>query len=410
MAYLTNPVTYQDSPNLNAFSRLRVSDLTTLFDSDLQYNLSPNFWQSVLTSGGTAASVANQSSCLMTVTSTTGSQVVRQTYKYFRYQPGKSQMIVMTGVMGAVVANVTKHIGYFDAQNGVGFYQDGTNTGVFVRTYTGGSASDTLIAQSSWNVDKMDGSGPSGITLDFSKTQIFVMDLQWLGVGRVRYGFNVNGVIYYCHYRNNANTLTIVYMTSANLPLRYDITNNAGGAGATMTQICSTVMSESGVQITNGRDFAVGNGITTIGVTTRRPILSIQPAATFNSLTNRTDTALGHIEIYADAAIYWELVYGNTTNSLALTGASFAAVNSGSGGSAVNYDVAATAISGGIVVASGYIGSAKQSSFSIGADLATYFPFGLDAAGSNPNTWTIVITSLSGTANSAASFNWTERR
>jgi len=93
----------------------------------------------------------------------------------------------------------------------------------------------------------MDGSGPSGITLDVSKAQILIIDMEWLGTGRVRIGFVINGEIHFVHEFQTANVLSVVYMSTPNLPLRYEIENTGAGGATTLEHLCSTVISEGGV-------------------------------------------------------------------------------------------------------------------------------------------------------------------
>ena len=169
----------------------------------------------------------NDSGVILSGTTASGSTSIRQTFEYYRYQPGRSQQVLMTGVMGAKKTNVRQRIGLFDANNGLFFEQDGTNLKVVRRTKTSGVVVDNAVFQSAWNIDHLDGAGKSGILLDMSKAQIFVIDFEWLGVGRVRFGFNINGITYYCHQIFNANNLTTVYMQTANLPLRYELQNTA---------------------------------------------------------------------------------------------------------------------------------------------------------------------------------------
>jgi hypothetical protein len=107
---------------------------------------------------------------------------------------------------------------------------------------------DTLIPQSEWNIDTMDGTGNSGITLDATKTNIYVIDYEWLGVGTIRYGIFFNGIPYYVHAIHNANINTVVYMSTPNLPLRYEVTNSGTNTASSLTHICTTVITEGGRQ------------------------------------------------------------------------------------------------------------------------------------------------------------------
>lgn len=238
------------TPTGDAFGRIRVASPETLFDSKQLFNAQPLFWDDAQTSGGgtsTAHSTATAASTISVGASTAGTRV-RQTFQRFNYQPGKSQLVMMTGVLGAGATGITRRIGIFDADNGLFFQLSGTTLSVVRRSKVTGSVVDTPITQSSWNVNKMDGTGFDGRTLDTSKAQIFFIDFEWLGVGSVRFGFVIDGVMYPVHQMHHANSLATVYMSTPNLPLRYEITNSGAGAAASLVHICSTVISEGGSQ------------------------------------------------------------------------------------------------------------------------------------------------------------------
>jgi len=287
MSYLPNTeFSYKDSANLDAFGRLRVSNLHTIFDVKFINDSTALFFNTV-TSGGTLTRISGESSNNLIVSAGAGNYVITQTKRYFNYQSGKSQLAFFTGILSKQ-ANVTKRIGSFDSvttnpyapKNGLYFEADGTNVSVNVVKNTTGI---TKIIQSNWNLDKFNGSGgtdnPSGILLDFTKSQIFVIDFEWLGVGRIRYGFNINGVTYYCHEVLNANNIIGVFIAYPNLPIRYEI-RSTGGAG-TLVQICSSISSEGGFE-PNGivRDVRTGLAGLQINANLNKPILAIRLKAT----------------------------------------------------------------------------------------------------------------------------------
>ncbi len=333
--------TVGDSGSVDAFSRLRASEPFTIFDSKFTAGSASDalFWDTSTATGGTSTFNTNQSTWDMAVTTTSGSSVIRQTRQYFSYQPGKSLLIFMTGVMGAIKANVRQRIGYFDANNGIFFEQDGTNLKVVRRTYVTGSPVDNVVNQSSWNIDPLDGTGTSGITLDMSKTQILVIDLQWLGVGRVRMGFDINGSVYYCHQFLNANNLTEVYMTTPCLPIRYEITNTGTSASSTtMKAICSCVLSESGYNplgvirsaITSSTAFSY-----TPAVGTYVPVISIRLKSTSNRVLLELISV--HMVITNTSDGLWRIEFNPT-----LTGASWTSVGTNANS---EFDISATALS-----------------------------------------------------------------
>lgn len=242
-----------DSFSIDAFGRWRVSNPTTIFDSKQLYDNSPLFWdEEIVNSGSTTATHSTtDASVTMTVGAASGDYVIRQTKMRFNYQPGKSQRILCTFVLGTAVTNVSKKIGYYNTSiaspytaniDGLYLSQDGS-TQYLVQAKNG---TETAVAQSSWNIDSFDGTGPSAVTLDWTKAQIMFIDFEWLGVGRVRMGFVVDGKIYYAHEFNNANSVASVYMSSPNNSIRYEI-RSAGGT-ASMQHICSSVESEGGQQ------------------------------------------------------------------------------------------------------------------------------------------------------------------
>lgn len=399
-------VAIKDGPNLAPFSGLRVVQPTTLFDSQMQYDTNPLLWETTLAGSGSATHLPNESSVRLRTTTASGDSVIRQTKAYFRYQPGKGQMILTTFRTAVPAANVRQRIGYFDAQNGIFLELDGTTINIVRRTYTSGSAVDNKVAQASWNLDKLDGTGPSAITLDWTKTQILIIDFQWLGVGRVRVGFDIDGKIYYAHEFRNANNLTLVYMTTPNLPVRYEITNSGTASSSTndLIQICTSVISEGGVELGRGYPFSANNGITAIGVTTRRAVLSIRPAATFNSIVNRSLILPQGFEFYVTTnAMLWEVVYNGTLGG----SPSWAAANASS---AVEFDVAGTTVTGGITIASGYVPAAAATRTAVSQKIESRLPLVLDAAGANPINLSLVATSFTGTSNVAAEIDWVEYR
>lgn len=406
MTYIpNNTVTFKDSPAQDAFGRLRTSDPVTLFASQFQYDLQPLMWESALTAGGTATHLPNESSVRLRV-ATNGDKVIRQSRIYTRYRPGKSLLVALTFVMGSDTANVRKRLGYFDASNGIFLEQNGvTQTSIVRRTSTSGSPVDNLVAQADWNLDKFDGTGPSGITLDFTKAQILMMDLQWLGVGRVRVGFDINGVFYPAHQFLNANNLSTVYMTTANLPIRYEIeATGAIGGNTDLIQICSMVSSEGGFESELGMPRSFGR-TTATSVTSRRPILSIRPKLTFNGIVNRGLILPEGVSLTAATNdSYWELVYGGTVS----TGTAWTSV---SANSLTEYDVGSSAISGGEVIASGFIVTASGGGsprLQTSENIISRFPLTLDIAGTGFTTLSLVCTSFTGTSSVTGTIDWRE--
>ena len=200
----------QDSTSIDAFGRWRVSNPTTLFDSKQVHDNQPSFWDDSEVSGSGTSSTYDGDKAMtqMGVSASTAGKRVRQTFMRFNYQPGKSQLWLMTSVMSAAPSGIIACVGQFDDDNGIFFKVTDGVISANIRTSTSGSAVDTTVNQSSWNGDKLDGTGPSGHTLDPTKCQILFADYEWLGVGRVRMGFVIDGAFIVAHTFNHANSVT----------------------------------------------------------------------------------------------------------------------------------------------------------------------------------------------------------
>jgi len=249
----TQPVSINGT-NTDAFGRIRVSEPYTLFDSSNRYAADNQFDTSIV-SGGSTSYLPNEATVVMTVNTTSAAEVVRQSFRCMPYQPGKGLLALMTFVMADAKTNLRQRVGYFGTQNGVYFQLNNTTKSFVLRSYISGSVDDTSrkVDQADWNGDKLDGTGASGLTLDLTKPQILWMDFEWLGVGNVRCGFIINGLYVVCHTYQTANVYgTSVYMTTATLPVRYEITNTGTTAStSSLKQICSSVVSEAGFEQTS---------------------------------------------------------------------------------------------------------------------------------------------------------------
>jgi len=403
-----------DSASIDAFGRWRSSDPLTLFDSTNVVDTSPLLWNTITNSGGAISHLPNEAAVQMTTGGTTsGAYCYRQTKHYFRYQPGKSQEIMITGVLGAAKANVRQRVGYFDTSNGIFFEQTNTDKRWVIRTNTSGSPSDASYAtQAQWNIDKLDGTGPSGLTLNTANAQIFFIDFEWLGVGRVRVGFVIDGKIIYCHDFLHTNITDKVYMTTPHLPVRWEIENTGTPISATiMKQICVSIISEGGFDDVRGLEFSVNRGPSTLTLAslTRRAVLSIRPKATFNSIVNRSMIIPLSVDIGAGTNTgLFEIVYNPTfTTPGGLTWTS--ADSSSTVEYCIHGDAAAGAITGGMVLDSFYVQSGAAATKNTGrSNLGTKLPITLDHNGANPIALSIVGTSTSGNCLITAAMDWKE--
>ena len=298
----------------DAFGKLRVSNPFTLLDIRFPGQsvggtpFLSNAQQVVSASSGTFSGVYQNSKLVMSGTGV--GYYISQSRNYCVYQPGKSLQFLASGIFNPGNATMTARIGYLD--HDVSVSPPTVRNGVYFE-YSGGVASVniknnvvTSVPQSQWNIDPMDGTGPSGLNLDFTKTQLLTIDMEWLGVGRVRCGFFAFGRIQYCHQFLHLNELTAPYTNSINLPITYALLGNTVGQSGNLTQICSTVLSEGGYNPV-GRPFSTSTSAETNVPLAETPILALRGGSASYYHQNIVPTASSIIDSTNNNTLLYKL-------------------------------------------------------------------------------------------------------
>jgi hypothetical protein len=403
---ITNSIQTTPEPTqLDAFGRLRVSTPLTLFDSSNRYR-DNNLFASLTANGGIYAFNTSQGLVDLTVNSSSGSSVIRESTKTFSYQPGKSLLVLNTFVMGSSATNFRQRVGYFGSDNGIYFQLDDDVISFVKRSSITGSLVDSVVPRSSWNGDKLDGTGASGLILDITKAQILWTDIEWLGVGSVRVGFVINGQYIICHTFNHANIIASTYITTASLPIRYEITNKGATSGShTLKQICSSVISEGGYEL-RGLQQSVGIPITSPYALATAGTL--YPIITLRLKSTRLDaiiilTALSFIG-KSNAYYNWKVIASGITS-----GGSGTWISAGVD-SAVEYKLDASSISGGRVLAGGFCTTSVQGSTQVDILKEALFSFQLERDTLNGVQYelTLCATSDTNTSTCYAAADWEE--
>lgn len=399
-------IAYPETDPLDSFGRARTAPPFAIFDSQFNYGLQPSLFQQQTIDGDISHVPSISTVRLSNGGVESGNSAIFQSRAYHRYLPGISHQIVWTCMFGDPVNGVIKTIGLFDAEDGIGFIQKESGIGILRRTSVSGSAVDNITPQSEWNLDKLDGTGQSRQALDLGNDNIFVIDFQWLGAGRVRYGFDFSGHITYCHQIQWANTEPNPFMRTANLPFRVEIENtDTADSEATFDFTCVAISSGGGskpvglTRSTNIIDFKqiAGDNV---------PVLSIRPRTSFNGLPHRGQVIPTSFQVASkEAPVAFVVIKGGT-----LTDAAFADVNPSD--SSVQMDVAATAITGGVVVASGYLGAGVgMPAMGVVTHELENVILSNNIAGDETEILSLVISRADGVnSNCAGAFTWQELR
>lgn len=335
---------------VGSFGGLRVITTQNIFESLFSYDKQPLIWDETLSGGATSTFNSNTNSIDMVLPTTSGASVVRQTFRRVRYNPSRTVQFLAAATLGAPKANTRKRIGQFDSSDGIYFEVDGTTGNVCLRTSTSGSVVDTKIDQANWNIDKFDGTGPSGITIDFSKHNLFYIQYAFQGFGDIVFGFYANGRIRFCHRIVSANVTTTSFMKTAHLPARVEATNTGTSASSTTVSYNSVAMKNEGEDADReGQVRSYSDApIKTVGTTTA-PVLSIRLRSGFEKAI--VDLIKTTIFVQTADEVVWSLHINST-----LTGATFG-VNVGY----VNIDIGATAMTIGEELISGILSQARSS-------------------------------------------------
>lgn len=388
---------YDQSPlgkgfNGDLFGRLKVSEPFTLFDSTHRYSQNGDFDDIVVGSASTVGIITYQSTATLGIGTSVGDKVYRESKRVFSYQPGKSIQIFQTFVFNSPKQNLRQRAGYASTENGVFLEQNNFDVSIVKRTTApAGIVTEVRAYQNEWNQDKLDGTGPSGYTLDLTKTQILFSEYEWLGAGSIRVGFAIDGKFIIAHQFNHANLIDGVYMTTASLPVRYEIENTGiTTSSSTLKQICVSVQSNGGYErvvaplVVKGTTFKVGIGtsseytpLVSIRIKSGREDAVIIPSQLNAIVTSQQESA-------------WEVVL---IRNATLSGTSYTSSYSPN----VEFDVSASSLIGGEIVKLEYLTSANKAFVSLNQEETYNFDLQLGRTQSKvSDIFTLGIRKLSG--------------
>lgn len=340
------------------FGRLKTSQSYTIFDSSHRFSQDGDFDDVIVGTGSTVGFITAQSSATLGIGTTAGCSLVRETKRVFSYQPGKSLQVLQTFLFNPAKEHLVQRVGYASSENGVMLELDGSQLNIIKRTGISGVGTTISVPQSEWNMDTLDGTGfstsnPSGIQLDISKAQILFTEYEWLGVGSVRVGFAIDGKFIPVHQFNHANNIDSVYMTTATLPVRYEILNTGiTTSSSTMKQICLSIISNGGFERLRRRDVARRTTLVSVGTTIFTPLVSIRmtPGREDSVILPKSFSFLGSSGATAILEVAW--IRNGTLNATAWE--SLASTPN------AQKNTDATTLSGGTIVLNDFVSSANK--------------------------------------------------
>lgn len=396
---------YDQSPlgkgfTLDMFGRLKIADAFTIFDSQNRYKISGDY--SNVTVNGNVTYSVTESAAELNVNTSSGDKVFYETKRVFPYQPGKSLQVLQTFTLNPPKANLRQRAGYFSIDNGIYLEQDGNTVSFVKRSNTTGTITETRVPQSSWNKDTLQGTGPSGFNLDLSKSQILFSEYEWLGVGSVRVGFAIDGKFIIAHQFDHANKITSTYMTTASLPIRYEVENiGITSSNSTLKQICATVISNGGYE----RRTETWSATRTSGIASTSVATGFAPVVAIRMANTRLDSVIlpSDINITGDGqgAVYEYALIKNAN----ISGGSWVVHTPSTGNT--EYNTTATTMTGGTIIQTGIFASSNQAVGVIASlgDFRFDLQLGRDQVG-NSDTITLAVRHLAVGGTIYGSLGW----
>lgn len=242
MSYaFNNTVSFRGTPQVDAFSRFRTSELQSVLEVKHVFDKQPLLIDELTEGTGEATFTPTNSDIEMTTTSN-GSFVIRSTKGRGVYAPGKGGLFEATFMNFQIQSNITKRVGYYSTSST--FPYDGTPDGFFLES----NGTTGIISFQVWRsgtkvfdmpLSQWDSSIFDPATIDWTKDQFLWVDFAWLGAGEIRFGLVLPGVGFVTFGSlTAANTIIDPYMTNPNQPIRYEIRQTGTGSGV-FHQLCA---------------------------------------------------------------------------------------------------------------------------------------------------------------------------
>jgi len=331
------------------------------------------------------------------VGSDAGDEVIRQTKRVQRYIPGRQSEVSITAIFGTPTTGVRRRFGLFDENDGAYFEDGGDGTYYVVcRRNTAGGVVEARVARENWNVDKLDGTGPTGIVAVTNNIQLMVIEYEWYGAGQVEFNFVIGNNKIPVHQFNHANVIGTTWASTATLPIRIELTNVTGAAGTHTFYQGSHSFSTEGTTTLLGRQRSISSAITgktLINSNTFYPIVAIR-------LKSDSLNSVIIPDVFSGATLDNTSVFIRVLEDVTLTGGTWVSY---SAESPIEYNITATSFTGGEIVDTKFISSGnmgestlfpersitqiqRKTTTTLG-DTSTVFLIAIASTGSNKSGW-----------------------
>jgi hypothetical protein len=330
----------------DAFGHAQFSQTSQMESHTFLYGDNPDkYWDQEL-NNGTIEAAPSQSCMVFAVDNSSGSLCSRTTHQYYPYQPGvgnELQISIRNGDEGK--AGLVRRWGLFDDQDGIFFEQNGTDNYAVVRSTMDGVTTEERVHNDDVNGDSLDDINNSEYVIDTTKYNLYWIDYQWLGVGKVRMGtFSPSGKRITVHTFQNPNAKILPWAKRGTLPVRVEQYNTATTSGVSeMRLVCAAINRQAAEVIFQGNVYSQHSSRITVSGSNEVPLVSAKPNLLHNGQTNRITMVPTDLECVVEG----DPIEVHFVVNAGITGATYAI--SASDDSAYVLDRDGTAIAGGTV-------------------------------------------------------------
>ena len=389
-------------PQFTGKNRFKVSPYQTTFFNTFQYGLETDIWETDITGTASAVHNPNASNVTMSVGSTAGDKVIRQTRAVMRYIPGRTSTCSFAIRLETPVAGVRRRFGVYDENNGAFFEDNGGTYACVLRSKSSGSVVETRVTRDNWNGDKLDGTGPSQITASPTAIQMINIEYEWYGAGQVKFSYTIDGETHTIHKFSTANYIDNVWSSTPFLPIRVELENVTGAAGTHYIYQGSNSLIQEGEPEKLGTLVSYSNpitGTTLSAANTFYPVLSLRlkPADLAGIVLPRSL----QVATNDNTNIFWRLVENPT-----LTGGTW--IDHPNPDAITQVNTTATASTGGVVILSGFTVGGGASLIEL--DDKAALQIGRSSLGTVSDIYTLECASPNTNKAALAVLNWLEQR
>lgn len=247
----------------------------------LQFTYGVNSDETFTTTTGSGSIASSPPLAIVNSGASSSSMASLSSRDILSYRAGQGSLFIFTAIFTNGVNGNTQLAGAGDNNNGIYFGYNGTSFGVNRIS----NSTNNWIAQPSWNVDPMNGTGSSSMNLDPTKGNVYKIQMQWLGFGNINFFIQnpLTGRFVLVHTIQYANSFTQTSLSQPSLQLRIASINTTNTTNIHVATASMSACTE-GIGTVLGNTFAYQNKQSC--TTTEQVIFNIKNNLTFNGINN----------------------------------------------------------------------------------------------------------------------------